>query len=205
MTSDVARLEWGAAGAAFDGHVSGDRHLVAPFPGGALVALVDGLGHGPEAAEAATAAIELMAGRPSEPVLELIARCHERLRSTRGAVMTLVSYDVAAGLLSWVAVGNVEALLVRGDPAAGPRDAAIPRGGVVGANLPPLNARTVPAGPGDTLVMASDGIASDFTGSLVTPDAAPQVLADLILARHRKPNDDALVLVVRFLAGAPGG
>src|SRR5438093_709986 len=44
-------IEWGIVSQAFPGETEcGDRHLVAGFPNGALVAVIDGLGHGEEAA-----------------------------------------------------------------------------------------------------------------------------------------------------------
>src|SRR5439155_3811792 len=113
---------------------SGDHALVAPFPGGVLVALVDGLGHGQPASIAAKAAIEVLSQHPDHPVGELIASCHERLRTTRGAVISLASFDASRGAMTWVGVGNVEGVLVRG----GGSDAMAMRGGTVGFQLPPL-------------------------------------------------------------------
>jgi len=49
-----APIEWAVAELAQPGQSeSGDRHLVLPTPDGGLVAVVDGLGHGAEAANAA--------------------------------------------------------------------------------------------------------------------------------------------------------
>ena len=51
-------FEWGLAARALHGQAeSGDLHLVAPFAGGVLIAAVDGLGHGSEAAAAARVAV----------------------------------------------------------------------------------------------------------------------------------------------------
>src|SRR5205823_3248291 len=86
--------------------------LVAPFAGGTLVAVIDGLGHGIEAAAATRVAIAALADAPGEPVTALLVRCHEEMRGTRGAVMTLVSFR-DDDTLTWVGVGNVEALLLR--------------------------------------------------------------------------------------------
>ena len=52
---------------------------------------------------------------------------------------------------------------------------------------------------GDTLILATDGIRSDFLGALLPQGDPPQALADHILARWSKQTDDALVLVVRYL------
>jgi len=54
-------VEWAVGARALEGEpVSGDLHVVTPFPGGVLVAVMDGLGHGTEAAAAAEAAAEIL-------------------------------------------------------------------------------------------------------------------------------------------------
>ena len=177
---------------------SGDRSIVAPFDGGALVALVDGLGHGTEACIAAEAAVEVLATAPAAAVDDLIERCHERLRTTRGAVISVASFDAAHATMTWVGVGNVEGMLVRG-PAEAVADAAIVmRGGTVGFMLPPLTPRALAVRPGDTLVFASDGIRPGFKVE-VLPVRTPQQIADAIIERYAKSSDDACVVVARYV------
>lgn len=192
MTSLVAT---GRAGAPLAGQTSsGDRGLVLEFPGGALVAAIDGLGHGHDACLAAEEAEHVLEDDPAAPVDELVQRCHARLRSTRGAVMTLAS--IHEGALTWVGVGNVEGLLVR----PGGIDAVPLRGGIVGYQIPPLVARQIKVAPGDTLVLATDGIRSGFRAEVDLRD--PQMIADAVLAKYAKSNDDACVVVARYLGVA---
>ena len=80
-------VDWSARNRPLPGETeSGDAPVVVFFPGGALLGLIDGLGHGPEAATAARAAVARLEAAPDQPVLKLINLCHEALRSTRGAV-----------------------------------------------------------------------------------------------------------------------
>ena len=152
------------------------------FPGGALVAVVDGLGHGELAAVPAETAIEVLERHAREPVVTLIQRCHERLRGTRGAVMSLASFREADGTMTWLGVGNVVGVLLRADPGAVPRQEYLSlRGGVVGDQLPRLDASVIPVTRGDTLILASDGVRRDFIGSLRLGES-PQRVADRILA-----------------------
>ena len=92
MTSAPARAlastDWGWAGAGLHGDESGDLYVVVMLPHGALFAAIDGLGHGPEAALAAREAASILRMQAGLPMLELITRCHEGLKKTRGAVMT---------------------------------------------------------------------------------------------------------------------
>jgi phosphoserine phosphatase RsbX len=193
-------IEWGVATRALPGEAeSGDRHLVRRLPHGVLVAVVDGLGHGPEAAAAARIAIDLLARHAGEGLLSLVSHCHRGLLSTRGVVMSLAEFHVPDGTMTWMGVGNVEGMLLRADPRAAPRsEAALLRGGVVGYQLPALSALLVPVTRGDTLIFATDGIESQFARSVI-PSDPPQQIADGILAAHAKASDDALALVVRYL------
>lgn len=197
-------LEWGLATLALPGHVeSGDRHVVQPFPNGVLVAAVDGLGHGEEAAAAAKLAVSILERHAQEEVIALLRRCHEALRGTRGVVMSLASFRAPDSMLTWLGVGNVEGLLLREAADSALRHAALVlRGGVVGAELPPLRVSVIPVMRGDTLIFATDGIREGFTERLALSDP-PQELADRILARHAKGTDDALVLVARYAGWEP--
>ena len=114
---ETSLIDWGAAALTLPGQSrSGDRQAVVLFPGGALVAVVDGLGHGELAAVPAETAIEVLERHAREPVVTLIQRCHERLRGTRGAVMSLASFREADGTMTWLGVGNVVGVLLRADP-----------------------------------------------------------------------------------------
>jgi hypothetical protein len=192
-------LEWAVASVALPGEVqSGDRHLVAPRESGALLAAIDGLGHGDRAALAAESAVSALHAHTEEPVLRLVGLCHEALRRTRGAVMSLVSLDARTGSMTWVGVGNVEAVLIRRDPHASPaRESLAVRGGIVGVRLPPLHAYVLPANTGDTIVLATDGVRSTFAES-IRPLEPAERLADRVLAGYASGTDDALVLVAKL-------
>src|SRR6266513_2577182 len=109
-------IEWGGATQASRGRsVSGDLHLVKPFGHGALVAVVDGLGHGDEATAVAKTSVAVLEENPDQSVITLVKRCHDALRKTRGVVMTLASFNVLDSTVRWLGVGNVEGLLLRAD------------------------------------------------------------------------------------------
>ena len=178
---------------------SGDLAVFAGLPRGALVAVLDGLGHGDAAAEASAIAAAVLREHRSAPAEELLTRCHEALRQTRGVVMTLAWFDLEREELAWTGVGNVEARLVRGAGVLGDRhDSPLVLGGVVGFNLPRVRPSIMPLHSGDAVAFATDGIEADYSLSLA-PGVPAQVLADRILAKHGKGTDDALAVVVRYL------
>jgi negative regulator of sigma-B (phosphoserine phosphatase) len=192
-------LERGLAEAALRGESrSGDRAVFAAWDGGALVAAVDGLGHGEDAAEAALAAERVLTAHARESPEALLRRCHEALLRTRGVVMTLAWFDLEACTLTWTGVGNVEGRLLRADaqPGVAPESALI-KGGVVGYSLPHVRATHTRLEGGDTLVLATDGVSSAF-GRTLRGDVPAQSLAERILAEHGRGTDDALVVVVRL-------
>jgi len=196
-------VEWGWAGAALAGEPeSGDAHVVVHLPGAALVAVIDGLGHGIEAAAAAQQAARTIEARALQPLDRIVEECHEALRRSRGAVMSLATFDARASVLSWLAVGNVEAVLLRRDPLQERRETITPRGGIVGYQIPSLRPATIPISPGDTLVMATDGIRGSFIENLTAAEG-PARLARSILAAHARGSDDSLVLAARFVGLSP--
>jgi len=177
---------------------SGDRHLVCCGGDGILIAAIDGLGHGEEAAIAAEAAISILKASRYEPVISLLERCHEGLRSTRGVVLSLASIDPKHGMMTWIGVGNVQGVLMRAGAKKGrAEEVLLLRGGVVGSQLPALQAAVLPIAKGDTLVFVTDGIRSEFVDGLSALES-PQRAADKILKQHGSGNDDALVLVLRL-------
>ena len=198
-----AIVDWAVATLALEGeHESGDLHVVAPFDGGALVAAIDGLGHGPEAAAAARRAAEALVRHSGQPAIELFDRCHENLRGTRGAVITLASFNGASGTMSWAGVGNIEGTLLRAEPGEGrPRESVMLVGGVPGHQLPRLRPYDLPVSPGDTLILATDRVRGGYL-DLVTVSDPPQQLADQLLAEYGRGTDDALVLVARYMGTA---
>jgi serine/threonine protein phosphatase PrpC len=180
------------------GRTSGDRHVVQLTQDGVLVAVVDGVGHGEEGSLAARWATEAIRAYHKEPLVSLVAHCHQTLVGTRGAVMSLAAFDVARATMSWLGVGNVEgALLGVGERGMTVRKRLLLRNGVLGHRLPPLEAAQLPVASGDLLALATDGIRPGFVDGLIRGES-PQRSADRILAEYARDTDDALVLVARY-------
>ena len=204
-TVKAGPIEWAVAERVRPGQTeSGDQSLAMAIPGGALVGVIDGLGHGAEAADAAKTAVRSLERHGQEPIIPLIRDCHRSLFGSRGAVISVASFSAADETMTWLGVGNVEGLLLRAQTTTSPgRELLLLRGGVVGVHLPALAAAIVPIMRGDTLVFATDGVRSDFLHELLPHRDPPQALADRILARFGRVTDDALVLVARYLGPWP--
>jgi negative regulator of sigma-B (phosphoserine phosphatase) len=113
-------------------------------------------------------------------------------------VLSLASIDPKHGMMTWIGVGNVQGVLMRAGAQKGNvEEVLLLRGGVVGSQLPALQAAVLPIAKGDTLVFVTDGIRSEFVEGLSALES-PQRAADKTLKQHSRGNDDALVLVVRL-------
>ncbi len=198
--SVTTSLMWSVAERPIPGeNESGDGHLVMETAEGWLLAVVDGLGHGHGAAEAAETFLAVLRRHAEEPLTNLFQLGNEALRNTRGCVGSLACIDRGEGRLTWFGVGNVEGVLLHGNGNGSgfSSEYIVNRGGIVGYRLPELLPATLRLTDNDMLVLATDGIKSEFIDWL-DPALSPRQLADTILSRCAKPIDDALVLAARW-------
>ena len=195
-------IEWGTAAEPHPAErVSGDVALVMRAPEGALVAVVDGLGHGHEAARAAQVARKTVREAAGTDVIALAHRCHRALARTRGAAVALAHLSTEASTLTWLGVGNVEGRVLTGNQRTRMANANASlrlRPGLIGHQLPAIGAATIDVRRGDTIILATDGIARGF-GDALDVSGSPRRIAERILAEHWTVSDDGLVLVMRYL------
>jgi anti-sigma regulatory factor (Ser/Thr protein kinase) len=174
---------------------NGDAYFVKEHDGETLLAVVDGLGHGRGAREAAAAAVEVLEQWGGEALDELILSVHDALRATRGAVMGAVVINHARGSFNYAGVGNVEVRVLGSPESARP----IPTNGTLGARLPGVRVWPHRWVEGTTLVISSDGISTTWDAhaypGLVS--RSPQLLAGILLRDFGRNSDDATVMVYR--------
>ena len=196
-------VDWSIAARPLDGESeSGDRGVVVVDGDAALVAAIDGLGHGSEAARAAAPVAEIVRAFAAEPLVSLALRCHEALRHSRGAAMSLARFCARDDTVTWIGVGNVEGRLLHTDRSGSVSvRSLVPARAIVGDHLPQLEASTLAVQRGDIAVLATDGVDAAFADSL-QPTGTADELAARILAEHSKVTDDALVVVARYI-GTP--
>lgn len=203
----IGRIEWAAAGRALPGQrVSGDRCVVLDSGGGTvLFAVLDGLGHGAAAADAADRAAQVLAENRGEPLDVLMVLCHRAMADTRGAAVSLALFDVNDSI-QWLGVGNVETRVLSAGPVGLTVKATVLlTAGIVGYRLPQhLQPQTVQVRAGDLLVMSTDGIVPESGEDIDLSRSTAEITAD-ILAKHAKDTDDALVLAARHRGGAANG
>jgi anti-sigma regulatory factor (Ser/Thr protein kinase) len=178
----------------------GDAWRIVAGPGRISILLVDGLGHGPEAALAANAATtafpRLASGSPDAALLAL----DTALRDTRGAALSVAVIDEAARTARFSGVGNVDGRVL----AEGATQHLVPQSGIVGHGMPKLRSSDAPWPPGARLVLHSDGILArwrteSYPGLM---SAHPALLAGVIYRDFARDRDDATVFVLDNRAAA---
>lgn len=178
--------------------VCGDAWGALATPAGLTLMAADGLGHGPEAAKAAEAALTVLASAsPAQACApaQLMQACHDALRPTRGAALAIAALDYEAGQLTFAGIGNIAASVV----SDGPRRQMMSHNGIVGHNMRKVQDLQFPCAAGSTVILASDGIGtswdlSAYPGLLAR---APAIIAAVLLRDFGRGRDDASVLVVR--------
>jgi serine phosphatase RsbU (regulator of sigma subunit) len=179
--------------------VSGDAHAVSWVGRKCRIALVDGLGHGPQAALAAQSARSELAAQPELAPVEALRACHHALRRTRGAAISIVEVDPVSRQLIGAGVGNVD-VHVR---SSGKQRRFTADRGIVGCSLPAVHQIELALDDDWLLVVHTDGVSTQF-GLHVLPlclrDGA-QSVADEILRRWGRDSDDATVVVAAHRRG----
>jgi hypothetical protein len=159
------------------------------------VAVIDALGHGPEAHRVASAAMAALESHPDLGSAEALQQCHRALRGSRGAAISVARVSGPPGRrrLSFGGIGNVEAMSV----SDGVVERPICYRGIVGVS--PRTPRSFELSLADpwVLVVYSDGIRARFTvDDLQGATENPQAVADRLLADWARESDDASVLVM---------
>lgn len=158
------------------------------------VLLVDGLGHGRDAAAVAAIATAAFPQLATESPEAALTGLDAALRGTRGAALSVAVIDEATRTTRFSGVGNVDGRLL----AAGRSEHLIPQSGIVGHVMPAVRATNTPWPLRARIVMHTDGIAQrwhiDAYPGLVT--AHPALIAGVIYRDFGRDRDDVTVCVL---------
>ena len=174
--------------------VCGDAWAAAFEGGKAAVVVADGLGHGPDAAQASKAAVEVFSSNPLSAPRTLIGGVHARLRSTRGAAVTILQLDSDASEVRCSGAGNVIARLLSGSTDK----TLLTQHGTAGIQIRTPDEATTAWPPFALLVVHSDGIESRWSADRLRPVLGldPMIAAAILARTHSRGRDDATVVVV---------
>ena len=174
----------------------GDAWAVWSAGGLTSVFVVDGLGHGPDAAHAAGTAVATFRRHAERPAPDVMALVHAALKPTRGAAVALAELDERSGTLRYCAIGNISAAVFRPD---GEEQHLITLPGIVGHVTRRVQTYSYAWPRGSLLVMHSDGVGTHWTLSKYAGLSRhhPDVVAGVIYRDHRRGTDDGTTVVTR--------
>lgn len=176
--------------------VAGDSFLLVNEDGRRLYMMVDGLGHGSGAAEAASEAVQTVQKYSRGTALDILMHTHDALKKTRGAALSLVIIEPGASTLTYAGVGNISALVI----GNGSQKNLVSHNGTLGAGvaLPRTTQEyVVPFTKNTLLVLYSDGLTSkvSLAGYPGYASRPPALLAGLLYRDFTRGRDDASVMV----------
>jgi hypothetical protein len=174
---------------------NGDAFVLERWGESALGGVIDGVGHGQFAFQAAREAKLFVESHFDRPLDTLFCGVGRACRGTQGVVMALARFDWGSERLTFASVGNIESRVF----ACPLKMNFIVRRGLIGLNAPNPVVTEHRWAPSQVMVMHSDGVSSrwewedypEFRG------ASAVSAAEQLLHRQARDNDDATVLVVK--------
>lgn len=173
----------------------GDAWTFVSHPDRAMILLVDGLGHGNDAADAAGQAVFTFHQHAHRDPAEILGFIHDSLKATRGAVAAIAEIRAGENLLTYTGIGNISAVVLAGDSSRN----LVSLNGTLGSIVPKIKTFQSEWKPDSCLVMHSDGIMtrwdlSTYAGLLRRP---PATIAGIIVRDFRRLRDDCSVVVFK--------
>ncbi len=172
---------------------NGDNYFLQRFEDKTIAAVIDGLGHGQPASEASTEARLYLVENYKKPLDVIINGLHARLKSTRGAVISIALIDDEKGELEYVGIGNVLTMVFNSPTPIKPVNYT----GSLGYMLRNFRVFQYPWVKGNIIIMTSDGISERYDSNR-DPNFLkkhPIIIANTILKEYGNAHDDATVLV----------
>lgn len=165
-----------------------------------LLMVVDGLGHGILAAEAAQEAQRIFRDTRRASPSSILQDSHDALKKTRGAAMAIASLNFDSQVISYAGVGNISASIVTPQDSRGMAS----HNGTVGHQLQRIQEFTFPWNSNSILVMYSDGLRSawDLKSYPGIWSKHPGLIAGILYRDFYRERDDVTVLVAKNRAEA---
>lgn len=187
---------WGAVTVPIPGEeVCGDSYCVRAHADGRTLLVVDGLGHGRAAAEAANEAVRLFRANEREDPAAIVEAMHAGMRATRGGAVAVARLECEAGRLLYAGVGNISGSVIAGEH----RQSMVSHNGTAGLTARTIRTFEYALPPGAVVVMHSDGLGAGWSLDRYPglASAHPSLIAAVLYRDFSRGRDDATVLVSR--------
>jgi len=195
-------MEWGGLNLVYPGElVSGDDYAYFDSPDFSVVTVVDGIGHGNAAHEAAQLAVKTFCNSVDQSSQEILSLVHKALVGSRGAAVAIARIDHVKNELTYSALGNIAGQILLPETS----QSLMSLDGIAGQIARRIQTVTYPWSPQAVLMMHSDGLSSRNRFDHETyPGIAlrhPALIAGVLMRDAKRGRDDATVLVGRSNRG----
>lgn len=162
---------------------------------GLSVMVADGLGHGPDAALASQAAVDVARQHADRSPADVMQIAHHALNRTRGAAVASAQVDELLHHVDFAGIGNIAASVI----TDGHCRHLMSHNGIVGSNLRKVEQLRFPWAADSMLIMQSDGIGArwDMNSYPGLFDKHPALIAAVLYRDFLRPRDDATIVVIR--------
>ena len=176
-------------------HECGDGWAVVQGRGRVILFVVDGLGHGPEAAKAARVAVETVERHAQLDAANLLEAVHAALRPTRGAAGAVALLQPESELCTFCGVGNIS-VSIRGN---GNARSMVSHNGILGHQVRKMQEFSYPFPRGALCVAHSDGLGThwDLAAYPGLSLRHPTLAAAALWRDHSRGRDDVTVVALR--------
>jgi anti-sigma regulatory factor (Ser/Thr protein kinase) len=175
--------------------VSGDDWSLHAARGRYVLFVVDGLGHGPDAADAAAAAKSVIERNVARTPSEQMHAAHAALRATRGAAAAIIELKPSSEVGTFCGLGNI-GCFVRVD---GKSRSLASHNGILGHQMRTVQEFSFPFPPRALLYAYSDGMTSRWDPATYAglESRHPALIAATLYRDHNRGRDDTTLAVVR--------
>ena len=171
--------------------VSGDEVITIRTENYLLVGVIDGLGHGKEAAAVAKQVKAYVAEYENQDIETIIKGAHQHFLGSRGVVIGLARI-YTDGAFEFLGIGNIRARIV----SEKDRIELVSKDGALGVRMrASLFLQKTKMQKGDRLVMYSDGVSNRlFRDNIVFPRFGGLSFVQSVIEKYGKEHDDASIL-----------
>ena len=195
ISSPASRVRVGCVSIPKPGeNVNGDNWAAEETAAGGDFVVVDGLGHGPDAARASNEAVRVFRELHGRPLAEILEAIHSALRPTRGAAIALAHADADEGVVRYMGVGNISGVICSGDNSR----QMVSYNGIAGHQILKMHEFVYPWPQDSVIVLHSDGLTSHWSfepypGLMLRH---PSLIGSVLYRDFCRGRDDVTVLVI---------
>lgn len=158
-----------------------------------VLCIIDGLGHGKYAKQAAQAAKNYVRLHLNDSMEDVFYRCDLAIRSTRGVAMGLIIIEHLKNTITYAGIGNTRAMLVLENKVC----RLSSNYGIVGGGYKKLTPETKDFNGVKMIIMYTDGINEMIDINKYSQDEDLDKMVKSIIKDYGRKNDDKAIIICK--------